>query len=53
VHPVHLAVQLHDWIPNAQLTTVPRKMPNPTEHNVAVQNAAAALASHPRHEAAP
>jgi pimeloyl-ACP methyl ester carboxylesterase len=46
VHPEHLARALCSWIPHARLAIVPRRMPDATEHQLAVQRiVAAALAS--------
>lgn len=42
VHPDHIARILRSWIPNARLATVPRKMPDATEHQLAVQRVVAA-----------
>ncbi|GAA0975345.1 alpha/beta hydrolase [Acrocarpospora macrocephala] len=42
VHPEQLARTVSNWIPNARLVTVPRKMPDPTEHQLALQRVVAA-----------
>ncbi|PRY44988.1 alpha/beta fold hydrolase [Umezawaea tangerina] len=42
VHPESAARTLADWIPGARLVGVPRKMPDPAEHQSAVQREVAA-----------
>jgi hypothetical protein len=43
IHATGIApdMPLRSWIPNARLVTVPRKVPDPTEHSRAVQEAVA------------
>ena len=47
VHPEELALRLCDWLPNGRLEYVPAKMPDPTEHNLAVQQAVAGALAAP------
>lgn len=46
VHPDGLARDLRKLIPGARLVMVPRKMPDPAEHQAAVQRAVAAALEH-------
>ncbi|MET1073346.1 MAG: alpha/beta hydrolase [Umezawaea sp.] len=48
VHPESVARTLSGWIPRARLVTVPRKMPDPTEHQLAVQREVVAALSRAR-----
>jgi pimeloyl-ACP methyl ester carboxylesterase len=41
VHPEAVARTLREWIPGSRLVTVPRKMPDATDHQIAVQHAVA------------
>jgi pimeloyl-ACP methyl ester carboxylesterase len=46
VHPEALARTMQTWIPGARFVLVPRKMPDPTEHQAAVQQAVATALRH-------
>lgn len=41
VHPFELGVTLAEWLPNARWATLPRKQPDPAEHQAALQRAVA------------